>query len=350
MASKPKKQFVIFCYLCPNRKKTILVLQVLRTNQLIVSILFLAYAAVLHAYAFIFPSVFAYPAQGPWGQVIAHWLADAPLARSIAAYLLVSIQAVLLSWVSIRNNLSINYTLFSGLFYILLTGTGIYFLGLSNALIANTFFIAALSELFLTYKKFNAAGTLFNIGFWMALAALFYPSCAILMLLVLVGISSLRPFQLGDLTLAMLGFFVPFFLYGTYRFWNDSLGGFWNELLASFRFFDVPLPPFHWELWAMLALYALLAVLSLLFSDSLMSKKTIDVRKKINLLYVSILCIIFAAIFQAGLGFDHLLFLATPLSLFLGMYFSDTPKKSLVGGVHLMWMVAALLLQYYRIF
>ena len=96
------------------------------------------------------------------------WLPD------LISLILVLLQALLLNILSARFRVSREVTMFPGLFYILLMSTLPSFLHLSPVLMGNTFLILAISSLFNAYNKSSVADSIFNIGFWIGVASLFY--------------------------------------------------------------------------------------------------------------------------------------------------------------------------------
>jgi hypothetical protein len=80
-------------------------------------------------------------------------------------------------------------------------------------------------------------------------------------------------------------------------------------------------------------------------SNIFLIKKNIQVQKKINILFWALAAAGFASIFQNNLTFEHLLMLAPPLGIFLGLTFTSM-KPQWAESLHFLMVVGVLALQF----
>ena len=259
--------------------------------------------------------------------------------------ILILIQAVLLNMLVSKYRMAKQVTLFAGVFYILFVSFLPEFGALSPALIGNTFFIIALGELFDSYKKYSSAAKIFNVGFSLSLASLFYFPFIYYFFFGFISLGILRSFRLKERLILLIGFLAPYFLLSVYYFWFDRLGEFWQvHFLNNVSFFS-----FEWnmtlETIAKLSFF-FLSTLVCIFSYRLYRlKKDIQVQKNLDILFWGLFFGGISFLFQANVSIDHLLLLAPSLAIFISFNFLELPR-SWAETIHLLLVIGALFWQY----
>ena len=191
----------------------------------------------------------------------------------IVAILIVFIHAILINVLVARYRMANEVTLLPGVCYILLASSIPEFLYLSPILLANTFFIIALFELFGTYRQKRIVGNIFNIGFWLGVASLFYWSELVFLVFAIFSSSILRTFRLKETLITLIGFVVPYILMSVYYFWFDGFLWFWeNQIINNFGFLDFNLV-YNWETYSKLGFFALLFLILFFSFGNYMAKK-----------------------------------------------------------------------------
>jgi hypothetical protein len=79
-------------------------------------------------------------------------------------------------------------------------------------------------------------------------------------------------------------------------------------------------------------------------------KQSIRSQNNIQVLYYFIIVSILTVFFQRGIQLEQLLLLAIPLSLMLPLNFLAFRKKETGSGIHLIWLIGILFLQYRLLF
>ena len=321
-------------------------LSIFRTNQFIVNIFLLLYAALLHLSSF-FVNTTAFVSKLSGG-IFADWVIQLidgnELLSDIAAILLLFGQAVLLNVFFADNRISRDYTLFPGLFYILVASIIPEFLILSPLLMANTFYLLAYRELFAVYRKPLAAANIFNAGFWIGIASLFYFSFSIFLLWGFMGLNIMRAFKLRERFMMLIGLLVPYILLGVYFFFKGRWAEFiQQQIIDNFAFWDIHLidmPTFYIKL----AFIGFLTLVALLSYSYYTGRRTIDVQKKIDIMYWGLLFGGLSLLVQTSPGLEHLLILSVPLGILLSLHFVQL-SKSLAEALHFILFISVIILQ-----
>lgn len=277
-----------------------------------------------------------------FSQAIYSWFGTSNSYLDIAAMVLVLFQAIYLTWLTIEHRLGHEISLLVGVFYIILSSALPDFLHLSPLLMANTFFIIALGELFSTYQKKSVADRIFNVGFWLSIGSLFYFSYSVLLLFGIIGVSNLRAFHFRELLMNIIGFITPYLLLGTYFFWTDQLPTLWqyiseNVAWASFQSTGV-------NDLVVLIFFALLLLFALFSRASLRLGALMQTQKKLGVVYWGLLIAPLTALVQRNVGLEHLLVLTPLLAIPLGLRLTMLPQR-LAETFHFLLIVAILFWQ-----
>ena len=319
-------------------------LSLFRTNQFAANILLVFYVLLLRGTIFFVPQEAAevsYP--GILSNVVYDWVGQQGLLADGIALWLVLIHGFLINVIIAKYRLARNVSLYPGLFYVLLVSAFPDFLRLTPALMANTFLLFVLYELFDCYKKYEATGELFNIGLWLGVAILFYFSGLVFLIMVLIGVNILRSFKWRELLIFIAGLLVPFWLAGTWYFFLGQLDIFWDQAIfnnmGSFVWMKAP----GWMGYIQLGLFGFLVLLALLSYNRYTFKTIIRTHKYVDIMYWFMAISAFSILIQQDLAADHLLLLAIPLATFLSMtmlYMNDRTAEAfhflLVAGILLL--------------
>ena len=301
-------------------------LSIFRTNQIIYNVIFIFYLIIIRlSYFFIDHKVTLQPWRGLWSDIpVDGWIGNGT-GQILLDILFLVIQAVLINSLVNNYRMTRDQSLFPGLLWVLINSLFPEFFLHSPLIMANLFFLLGLSELFSVYKKAEAERSIFNIGFWFAVASLFYSGYVLFFLLAFIGMNILRAPRTKEYLILIVGICVPYLLTFTYYYWNDGL-----EVYAQNQF----VKPFGISFSLSKDLYTLIKIgisfILILLSLSLFSKfnqkQSIQNSKYIQLLYWIILFAGIMVFIQDAPGLDHFLVCAIPLSIFLGMFINQMPS------------------------
>lgn len=330
-----------------DKKISYSLLSLFRTNQFVVNILLLFYAAIVRMASFLVPVEQVNEVGGVLAVWVYQFVAPASTGGAIVALILVCFQALLVNIILSRHRMASELTLLPGMFYILLASCITEFLYLSPVLLATTFYLLAISELLDTYKKYSAAGEIFNIGLWIGLASLFYSSMIAFVLLAIVGLRSLRAFKFKEQLILFFGFMAPYFLAFVVFFLQDRSAYFFEtQFVEGIRFLDYAFHNPPWMLYLKLGFFAFIILIVIFSFNNFLLKKNIQVQKNISLLYWGLLVALLAFTIQANAGMEHLLLTIPSLGVLLSFVFVKMSRPT-AEAAHLILLSGIMLLQFY---
>jgi len=284
------------------------------------------YALLLHFPVFLGSTAYAVQTNGVLSSVLGEWLAGNQVISKLLYMFLVLGQALAINQFANGFKVSVPYTYFPAGFYVILTAMLNPDAILSSALLANTFLLVAMFELYDTYKKNPANGNIFNVGFWIGVAGLFHFSTVVFLLFGLLGIISLRQVRIRELLIAVLGYLVPFFLAFTVYFWQDSLSYFIEKQFAGLSLLDFSELKVFKSLGRLIVV-GLLLLVSFLSFQSYLSKKVIKIQKYVNLVFLIQIIAICSLLIQNQLCLEDGFLILIPLSIFMSLTFIGTKRK-----------------------
>jgi len=263
---------------------------------------------------------------------------ESPLAHSIFSFLLLYLQAVYINRLVIKNKLALNITLIPGMIYCFLVSFLPEYHVLSPLMIANTFFLLAIGQIFKIYKKPRVADTLFNVGFLIGIATLFVPKYSLLMISGFISIIILRSVKFREIIQILSGFLVVLILNHGFLYLFDS----------PFRFYlsEVSLwPKIDFKDLNALSLYFIIgmiltAVFGVFNYNKYTIKKSIQVQKKIDILYWVLVSSLFLTLICKDTSHGLALLSFIPLSIFLAMSLLKIKNPITQEIVHLAALIA----------
>ncbi len=318
-------------------------LHLFRTNQIIYSFFLLFYAILLRVSFFLHPHSSDIENNGILSLSIKTWLGEQYLIAGVFTVLIVFIQAIMINQLAKKYHIFKETTLFPGLFYILLVSAIQDFLPLSSILLANTFLILAVANILKIYKNPKCADIIFNIGFWISSAALFYNAFFLFLLLALISLATLRAFKGREVLMILCGYVLPFLFVSTYFFWNDQLGLYWeNYFFNQFNFLDFRFEK-GWNTYYKIILLSLLFLLGIFNSYSF--TKSIKIRNYLNVFYLTLFISGITFFIQDNIQINHFLIIAMPLSILLAARFLSMSKTA-AEFIHLFLFLGIILFQF----
>lgn len=317
-----------------------------RTNQQAFNIFLIIYAILLRGSMFIIPDQGWSPGKSGVFSMWVYELCD-PFGRLpfIIGIVLVFVQGVLINFLVAQFRMANEVTLLPGLCYILLASSIPDFLYLSPILMANTFFIIALFELFGSYRQSSVIGNMFNVGFWLGVGSLFYFSELTFLLLAIFSSTILRTFSARETLVTIIGCTTPYILTGVYFFWYDQFLWFLqNQFVNNLGFFDFDISH-SLSTYGKLGFFGLLFIIVFTGFGNYMFKKNLQVQKNISILYWALFFGFLTLMIQSGVKLEHLLVFAVPLSIFLSFNLLNL-RQSFAEAIHFVLLMGILILQF----
>ncbi|MFT6851310.1 MAG: hypothetical protein ACJATA_002131, partial [Sphingobacteriales bacterium] len=146
----------------------------------------------------------------------------------LLALFLLLLQALFFNKITNEYNFYPRTTYIPGLVYGLVLSLFPQYLFLSPFLILNFFVLLVLQKIFSLYKSNTPIQALFDIGFLIGIASLFYFPIVWMLLVTIIAIGYLRPPAWREWISLILGFLLAFVFCWFIYFWIDQAKGFWT--------------------------------------------------------------------------------------------------------------------------
>jgi hypothetical protein len=325
------------------------VLTLFRTNQAVANIIVLAYLFIIRFS--LFTHAFPWNPDNSNAGMPSLWvfqfISRFGINPALVSLALVFVQAFYINLMYRNYRATQEVTLLPGVFYALAASLMPEFMNLSPILLANTFLLLAIENVYSVYRANDCADKIFNIGFWIGVASTFQFSFTMFLVAFFVGLTIMRGFRLNEFLMFFIGFFIPHILLSVYMFWINQLGGMKQNISDNLGFFNIQM---HHEQFASLKiiLASILIGFVLITSGLLYSKRNVTAQKYVSILYWVLFAAFGTILMQANIGLQHFLILSVPLGILLSFCLQSINSNT-TEMVHLLIVVAALLLQYQHI-
>ena len=248
---------------------------------------------------------------------------------AILSAILVFIQGLLVNWLINRTRVNPERNWLGPLLYVVVVSAIPDFLFLSAPLVAATFFPLTVRLTFQIYKSNDPTLIVFDTGFLIGVAALFYVPAMWYFLPILLGLAHVRSVKVREIVVFFGGLAVPGFLGWVYALWHNSGSVFRSQQFGSL-----------WQFWnfqidSSLSIQIRCGLLALLFLTVLLSfnayyfKRLIQVQKYNNILYWLLLTTCVSALLRNVPTLEHFLLAGTSVGIFLALSFQNIKNKAI---------------------
>lgn len=320
-----------------------MIISIFKKNLFFNSLLLLPFAMILRLYSLIYSSkLHVVQDGGILYDLFLQILPSNPLFQSFLSVFIVFYEAVLINRLIIKNRFTRNNTLLPGMFFIVLVSLSPLMQNLSPVMLGLVFVILSLSNLFKTYKKYSSERFLFNTGFYLGIAILFYTNYILLILPFFLSLVSIKAFKLREILQMLSGLVlvVYFYLFGMY----------WIDKQPEFPSFDVySLFGLNIDIYQYLifSIYLFLIFNTIFSYRKFVIKKSIQSQKKINIYFGILLFSVFTIFFNnPDYIFNYLYLIAFPLSYFTSAIFLRIKNNLIIEIVTVIIIFAILIYQF----
>lgn len=293
-----------------------------RRNLFLNSLLLLPYVILLRSYSF------AHEVQNEslnveCGNIISNsfisFLQSNAWLEPVFTSLLIFFHAILINRVVIKHRITKELTLIPGMIYILLVSFYPSSLSLHPILLANTFFLLAITQMFNLYKLYNPSPTLVLSGFFAALSSLFYFPYILVVFFGIYIIYILRSISILEILQMIGGALAVYILVFTAMYYFDYHEVFYfKEWFTNFslptKFFTISGIQYIW-----VGLILLLNLFFIFNYTSFVKKKSLASRKKIDTLYFWQAASIVSLFLICDITLSHILILSIPFCIFFAI-------------------------------
>ena len=214
----------------------------------------------------------------------------------------------------------------------------------SAPLLINSLLIIVLGWLFKIYNHPRGKGIIFNVGLVIGLSTfIFFPSVTFI-IWVLFALMVMRPFNINEWLLCLLGLTTPYYFYAVYLFLSNQ----WHPAKIA-PYIGISIPSLQQSIW--LATSSLLLMVPFLtggyFVQDNLRRMLIQVRKGWSILLIYLLVAIFVPFVNTTSTFENWVMAAAPFAAFHACTYFYPPRKFFPLVVFWISVAFVLLYQYY---
>jgi hypothetical protein len=313
-------------------------ISIFRKNLFINSLLLLPYVCLLRLKSFFLETPYIASGQESYITKTVLNLFNGTISQAIVAIFIVFVNALMINRMGIKNNLSKDNNLVSGVIYGLFSSLLLSFLPLSPALLATPFILLSVQSIFSSYNNLKASDEIFLSGFYMSVASLFYFPLFYFFIFTFTGFVIMRSFTFKERIQHIVGWIVPLFLVNSWQYFvtsypTDFPAYFYNKiginLVNQIAIGDIIAFGFT----------IIILIICLLSFGVYMSKKVIASQKRVSILYWMLLIVGLTSFFYSGINMNHLHLLAIPISIFITMNLMEMKNQMWPEIIHLLFIL-----------
>ena len=306
-----------------------------RSPVTILWLFLLSVAVHLHFFA-LPPQVIAAEGDGLISMFLQRYVAPLhPVAIMLLYHLLVLTQALRLNFLFNDQRMFVRSTYLTAMVYILITAIFQQWNQLTPALVANTLVIWLFSLIVKLYNSPNPKTLIYNIGLIIGGCILMYHPTSLLVLLALFALMVVRPFNITEWLVLLMGVLTPFYFLMSYLFLVDK----WPQLSTFIPDFRLNLPDVDPNIlfFVSIGLVLLILMIGVFYFQDRSRRMLIQVRKNWGVLMVMLLIMLPLPFISENASLDSLLLWVIPVSPFMAMGFLS-PKKETFPNI-MFWML-----------
>jgi len=309
------------------------VIGIFKNNLFFNSLLLLPYVIIIRIHTLLNPIVYSAQESDTLLTKFVFGFVDSALIQNILAILLIYFHVLYINRLVIKHRLANQITLLPGLIYAILVSILPEFSLLTPFLIVNTFVLIGIGQIFKTYKRPKAADILFNIGFLIALAAVFEPNYIILLLVGLIGLFVLRSMKIKEVFQLTSGALLVLFAFCSILYLMDI--SILPELKKLSLIPRLTILESRGESLYKIAIIFSVSVFTVLSYGSYTIKKSIQNQKKIDILYWFMIAALLLLLLNTSIEASQVLLLFIPLSILLNFNFINIKSILIQEVIHI---------------
>jgi hypothetical protein len=200
-----------------------------------------------------------------------------------------------------------------GMSYLLITSLFPEWNQFTPAMISILFLLVILIVIFSTYNKQEAKGAVFNCGFLLGLASLFFFPSLFFIAWIFLGMMVIRPFRLNEWLLCLLGVMTPVYFYAAYLFLSNQWS--WSALIPKV---SIGFPQLDQNFFVVgsLCLLVFPFLTGAWYVQDNLRKMLINIRKAWSLFLLFMLAAMLVPFLGPGYNFENFILIVVPFAAF----------------------------------
>lgn len=252
------------------------------------------------------------------------------LGLTLLNYLFIAIGVFLVNLISLNQEIVEKQNYFPVFLYLLLCTVGVNPHQIAPQIFTNVFVLYSIYKLLDTYRNEEVLRDIFNAAFWLSVSAFITISSVISFPLFFIVLLILRPFYWREWVIALLGFFLPVFIYECMAYLSDFNR--WYLFDAIQLYFQHFKAPYFSEYYLPLSLSLFVLLLISIFYNLLNGfGNTVKKQRAKSILLWFIFFALFG-FFSAGANSSNIILTyAFPLSFFIGDFFYSLKQTKITN-------------------
>ncbi len=284
---------------------------------------------IVHSHFFVHaPTVSATTADGLLSAFINQYIASLNAAFIILIYhAVILLQALRINHLFTDHRMYSRANYFPAMVYILLTGLFTEWSSLTPALLANFLVIWFFTKIVQLYNSPNPKTLLFNIGLLTGISTILYHPAAMLLPVAFFALMMLRPFNITEGVVLIMGVISPFYFLVSYLYLTDNLPSIKNYIpWWRFHLLKTTASPVF---FITIAVIILVIFIALYFWQQENRRLLIQVRNNWVVLVVMLLVMLPVPFVNKDAGLESLLLCIVPASPLIAKGFLGPRKNTL---------------------
>ncbi len=254
------------------------------------------------------------------------------LGQTLLNYLFIAIGVFLVNLISLNQEIVDKQNYFPVFLYLLFCTVGVNPHQIAPQIFTNVFVLYSIYKLLDTYRQEEVLRDIFNAAFWLGVSAFITISTVISFPLFFIVLLILRPFHWREWVVALMGFFVPVFIYESMAYLSDFNQGYlFDAIDLYFQHFKAP---YFSEYYLPLSLSLfLLLIISIFYNLMNGFGNTVKKQKAKSILLWFIFFALFG-FFSAGANSSNIILTyAFPLAFFIGDFLFNLKQIKITNTI-----------------
>jgi hypothetical protein len=268
------------------------------------------------------------------------WIHSFPMLKEALGFVVLLLMAGIWNKIISKHSLLGSSTWFPFFFMLILLSCRASLIGFYPALASSLFLILSLDNLISSYKKEKALSDIFDSGLFIGIATLFYIPSMVFLVLLWIGLLTVRPINWREWICSIIGFLLPFVFTFTYNLVFFPGYPWYNKITSEFQYHTLHFS-FSWEQITIMVIIALIFLRGILFYINKIMDNVVKTQKFWILIIWFMLIALFSVLICPVKDSRAFSILAIPGSFVLSVYFLKTRAKfipevlflSLLAGV-----------------
>ena len=256
---------------------------------------------------------------------------------------LVSFSAIYLNIICNKHEVLYKNSYLPALVYALFISAHPAFISFHPIHFVNLILLRVLDKSFSLIKSGNITSAIFDSSFLAGLAALIYFPAVIIIPIMIISITIIRPFNIREWLILIIGFLLPFFFISVWMFWTNNLMFFLKNYSDRFKEVQPHLSVVsNPKLLLLICIFGLWLAIGLLKLRINYFKNVIRTRIVQQILFLFLLFISISFLLQREITIIHFSFLVIPVSVFCAYYLLATKKRIWLVEIFLWILIATI--------